>query len=59
MHSLPTVLEIGVAVVMAFVAAIILRAIDRKPGERFGDVVFAFLVFFAVGFAGRLFGIGF
>jgi hypothetical protein len=56
---MPTELEIGMAVAMAFVAALLLRAIDPKPDEQFGKVFFALLGFFAIGFAGRLFGIGF
>lgn len=56
---MPTELEIAAAVVMAFVASLLVRAVAPKPGEGFGQVFFAFLVFFALGFAGRLFGIGF
>ena len=54
---MPTVLEIGVAICLAYVVSFLLRAIAPKPGEGFGDVFFALLVFFAIGFAGRfLFG---
>ena len=54
---MPTMLELGAAVVLAYVASFLLRAVDPKPGEGFGGVFFALLVFFGIGFAGRfLFG---
>jgi hypothetical protein len=53
----PTVLELGMAVAFAYVGSFLLRAMAPKPGEGFGDVFFALLVFFGIGFAGRfLFG---
>lgn len=59
-HPIPAMPEIGVAVVMAFIATLVMRARFPKPDEGFGNVFFAWIVFFAIGFAGRfLFGFSF
>ena len=47
-------LALGVAVGIAYIVSLLMRAVAPKPDEGFGEVFIAILIFFGIGFAGHL-----